>query len=45
MMGDDRDFLIAYYDAARAKMERGLLFGKRREDKFDRTELRLKGPN
>lgn len=43
--GAERDFLIAYYDAARAKMERGLLFGKRREDKFDRTELRLKGPN
>jgi len=40
--GGDRDFLIAYYDAARAKMERGLLFGKRREDKFDRTALRLK---
>lgn len=34
--GHDRDFLIAYYDAARARMERGLLFGKRREDKFDR---------
>jgi uncharacterized RDD family membrane protein YckC len=42
MLGADRDFLIAYYDAARAKMERGLLFGKRREDKFDRTALRLK---
>lgn len=42
--GPDRDFLIAYYDAARAKMERGLLFGKRREDKYDRTALRLKGP-
>lgn len=42
--GTDRDFLIAYYDAARAKMERGLLFGKRREDKFDRTALRLKDP-
>jgi len=34
--GYDRDFLIAYYDAARARMERGLLFGKRREDKYDR---------
>ncbi|WP_114951514.1 RDD family protein [Sphingosinicella terrae] len=34
--GWDRDFLVAYYDAARARMERGLLFGKRREDKFDR---------
>lgn len=41
--GEDRDFLIAYYDAARARMERALLFGKRREDKYDRTELRLKG--
>jgi uncharacterized RDD family membrane protein YckC len=36
--GFDRDFLIAYYDAARARMERGLLFGKRREDKFDRPD-------
>ncbi len=36
--GPDRDFLIAYYDAARARMERGLLFGKRREDKFDRPD-------
>ena len=26
----DHDFLTAYYDAARARMERGLLFGKRR---------------
>ena len=34
--GWDRDFLVAYYDAVRARMERGLLFGKRREDKFDR---------
>jgi len=34
--GPDRDFLLAYYDAARARMERGLLFGRRREDKFDR---------
>jgi hypothetical protein len=34
--GGERDFLLAYYDAARARMERGLLFGKRREDKFDR---------
>ncbi len=32
----DRDFLVAYYDATRARMERNLLFGKRREDKFDR---------
>ena len=37
---DDREedyaFLRSYYDAARARMERGLLFGKRREDKHDR---------
>ena len=45
LLGNDRDFLIAYYDAARGRMERGLLFGKRREDKFDRTELRLKEPD
>jgi uncharacterized RDD family membrane protein YckC len=32
----DRAFLSAYYDAARARMERGLLFGKRRADKFDK---------
>ena len=36
--GFDRDFLVAYYDASRARMERGLLFGKRREDKFDRGD-------
>ena len=36
--GFDRDFLAAYYDAMRVKMERGLLFGKRREDKFDRGD-------
>ena len=40
--GFDRDFLVAYYDAMRVRMERGLLFGKRREDKFDRTALKLK---
>ncbi len=34
--GADRDFLVAYYNAMRARMERGLLFGKRREDKHDR---------
>jgi uncharacterized RDD family membrane protein YckC len=34
--GADYDFLLAYYDAIRARMERGLLFGKRRADKFDR---------
>lgn len=31
----DHEFLTAYYDAARSRMERGLLFGKRRADKFD----------
>jgi hypothetical protein len=36
--GWDRDFLVAYYDAMRARMERGLLFGKRREDKYDRGD-------
>ena len=36
VLGDDHDFLVAYYDQARARMERGLLFGKRRENKFDR---------
>ncbi len=34
--GPDLAFLTAYYDAARARMERGLLFGKRRADKFDK---------
>lgn len=38
LLGDDREFLVAYYQAARARMERGLLFGKRRENKFDRDE-------
>ena len=33
--GFDRDFLTAYYDAMRVRMERGLLFGKRRESKHD----------
>ncbi len=32
----DYDFLTAYYTASRAHMERGLLFGRRRADKFDR---------
>jgi uncharacterized RDD family membrane protein YckC len=32
----DYAFLSAYYNAARARMERGLLFGKRRADKYDR---------
>ncbi|MGQ0660375.1 RDD family protein [Sphingosinicella sp.] len=36
LLGGDREFLVAYYQAARARMERGLLFGKRRENKFDR---------
>jgi hypothetical protein len=31
----DYAFLAAYYNAARARMERGLLFGKRRLDKYD----------
>jgi hypothetical protein len=35
--GDDHEFLLSYYDAIRARMERGLLFGKRRADKFDRA--------
>lgn len=34
--GHDLAFLTAYYDQARARMERGLLFGKRRADKFDK---------
>ncbi|HKR24352.1 MAG TPA: RDD family protein [Allosphingosinicella sp.] len=33
----DLGFLTAYYTAARARMERGLLFGKRRADKFDKS--------
>lgn len=36
MLGNDHDFLVAYYQQARERMERGLLFGKRRENKFDR---------
>jgi len=32
----DTEFLTAYYAAARAHMERGLLFGRRRAHKFDR---------
>ena len=36
MQGDDYSFLLAYYDAVRGRMERGLLFGKRRADKYDR---------
>jgi len=34
--GPDYAFLSAYYNAARARMERGLLFGKRRADKYDK---------
>jgi uncharacterized RDD family membrane protein YckC len=34
--GDDYEFLSTYYREARADMERGLLFGKRRANKFDR---------
>jgi uncharacterized RDD family membrane protein YckC len=34
--GHDLAFLTAYYNAARARMERGLLFGKRRADKYDK---------
>ncbi|HYD13280.1 MAG TPA: RDD family protein [Allosphingosinicella sp.] len=33
--GHDYAFLTAYYNAARARMERGLLFGKRKLDKYD----------
>jgi uncharacterized RDD family membrane protein YckC len=33
--GDDYAFLAAYYAALRARLERGLLFGKRRRDKRD----------
>ena len=32
--GDERAFLEAYYTALRAKLERGMRFGKRRKDKF-----------
>jgi uncharacterized RDD family membrane protein YckC len=32
---DDRAFLDAYYRAVRARLERSLLFGKRKRDKFD----------
>ncbi len=34
--GDDYAFLAAYYAALRARLERGLLFGRRRRDKTDR---------
>lgn len=45
MLGDDREFLVAYYGAVRTRMERGLLFGKRRENKFDRGEPAAPPPN
>ena len=32
---DDRAFLSAYYNAVRTRLERGMLFGKRKKDKFD----------
>lgn len=35
--GEDARFLHDYYAAVRAHMERGLLFGRRRRDKFDRA--------
>ncbi|MEA3015046.1 MAG: hypothetical protein QOD42_3591 [Sphingomonadales bacterium] len=35
--GPDYPFLSAYYNAARTRMERGLLFGKRRADKHDKA--------
>jgi len=31
--GDERIFLESYYTALRAKLERGMRFGKRRKDK------------
>jgi hypothetical protein len=33
--GDDYAFLAAYYAALRARLERGLLFGRRRRGKRD----------
>lgn len=35
MMGDDDIFLAAYYRQLKARMERDLLFGKRRANKFE----------
>lgn len=32
----DQEFLTAYYEAVRARLERGMLFGRRRRDKHDR---------
>jgi hypothetical protein len=31
----DEAFLAAYYAALRGRLEHGLLFGRRRKDKFD----------
>lgn len=36
--GDERIFLEAYYTALRARLERGMRFGKRRKDKYSQTE-------
>jgi hypothetical protein len=33
---DDQAFLTAYYEALRKRLERKLLFGRRRADKHDR---------
>lgn len=35
MIGEDSDFLIAYYRQLRARQERDLLMGRRRENKFE----------
>jgi hypothetical protein len=32
---DDRAFLTAYYVALRGRLEKGMLFGRKRRDKFD----------
>ncbi len=36
--GDERIFLEAYYTALRARLERGMRFGKRRKDKYSETQ-------
>ena len=36
--GEERLFLEAYYTALRARLERGMRFGKRRKDKFSGSE-------
>jgi hypothetical protein len=33
----DRAFLAAYYAALRGRLERQMLFGRRRKDKFDKA--------